>query len=342
MILSAFGCKNKTDDLEEEEPLSTPTIITNVDTYVLRPKVFNFTNPSNGKIVPEIEQKIFSPISGKILYIDIRNNSVVNKNQLLIKFDTEDLRLKQLKSNDRIYNAKMDYRSALLGVEGLIKNASQEVRDSVSKKLKSTSGLTNALLEAEELANELRRSSIQAPFSGIVANLKVSKDNYVKAGEEIMTVYSAKSLFVEISVLESDLGHIKLGQTASVNSLSSTKEYSAKVYDINPIVDQNGLTLVKLKLLDSSELFPGMNCLAKISIPTKKILAIPKSAVLVRGGKTLAFILEGKFAKWKYVTLGQENGTDVEVISGLKPGDKVIISNNTQLAEDVEVKEQTK
>jgi hypothetical protein len=73
-------------------------------------------------------------------------------------------------------------------------------------------------------------------------------------------------------------------------------------------------------------------------IPYNKNIIVPKEAVVIRSGKHVVFTAERGLAKWNYVTVGRENGKEIEIIEGLKENQAVIITNNLQLAHDAPVK----
>lgn len=108
------------------------------------------------------------------------------------------------------------------------------------------------------------------------------------------------------------------------------------------------MVLVKLKIASARSpregkmLFPGMNCTATIKLPFEKTLVVPKESVVMRSGKAVVFTLEDGKAKWNYVTTGRDNGKEVEIKEGLQPNQKVITTNNLQLAHDALVKESGK
>ncbi|OQP59828.1 efflux RND transporter periplasmic adaptor subunit [Niastella populi] len=140
-------------------------------------------------------------------------------------------------------------------------------------------------------------------------------------------------------ILESDFRYIKSGQKVTVKILGSADEVQGQVADIGKYVDDNGIINVRITLSSQRDLLAGMNIVASIrnSIPGR--LIVPREAVIVHGDSTVVFtIREGK-SVWNYVALGKDNGREVEVLRGLKPGDKVIISNNIELTQDSPVKE---
>ena len=69
-----------------------------------------------------------------------------------------------------------------------------------------------------------------------------------------------------------------------------------------------------------------------------KALVFPQEAVLVRGGRKLAFVVENGLAKWRYIKVGLENEDFAEVLEGVKEGEPVIVEGHFTLAHDARVK----
>jgi secreted trypsin-like serine protease len=101
--------------------------------------------------------------------------------------------------------------------------------------------------------------------------------------------------------------------------------------------------MITIKLLitnvQSAPLFPGMNCTATIKVPVHRALIIPKDALVMRSGKPVVFTMEDGKAKWNYVSIGKDNGKEVEITAGLNNKKRVITTANLQLADDAPVVE---
>jgi multidrug efflux pump subunit AcrA (membrane-fusion protein) len=65
--------------------------------------------------------------------------------------------------------------------------------------------------------------------------------------------------------------------------------------------------------------------------PSRSIVSVHKDAVLLRGGRKVVYVIEGGQAKIRPVKLGDAVGSRFEVVSGLKPGEKVVIRGNERL-----------
>ena len=160
----------------------------------------------------------------------------------------------------------------------------------------------------------------------------------MNAGETIGIIYSQNQLMIEAKVLETDYSNLKKGLFADIFPLAvKDKTFTASLVEINPIVDENGMVQVKLKLNETNGLLPGMNAQCIIRVPITESVLVPKDAVVIKSGRPVVFTYEDGLAKWNYVETGKENGTDIQITSGLESGQQVILTNNLQLAHDAKV-----
>ena len=204
--------------------------------------------------------------------------------------------------------------------------------------MKLKAGLKDAELSLREARINLEKTQIIAPFSGTVAQLVKKIGDRVNAGETIGLIYSQNQLIIEAKVLETDYSNLKKGLFADIFPLAvKDKTFTASLVEINPIVDENGMVQVKLKLNETIGLLPGMNAQCIIRVPITESVLVPKGAVVIKSGRPVVFTYEDGLAKWNYVETGKENGTDVQITSGLESGQQVILTNNLQLAHDAKV-----
>jgi RND family efflux transporter MFP subunit len=144
---------------------------------------------------------------------------------------------------------------------------------------------------------------------------------------------------VVFPVLESEISKIKREQDIEVFQFSEPDQsHSGKIIEINPVIDSDGMVKIKA-LVDNTKasFFDGMNIKIKIKnvIPNKIVL--PKSAVLLRQDKHVVFVVKNDEAHWVYVEVGQENSSHIVINDGIKAGDMVITSGNSNLAHQTKV-----
>lgn len=217
------------------------------------------------------------------------------------------------------------------------------------------SGLSQAR-EAYELAKmNLEWTEIRAQFAGYVADFDLVPGMQVQIGKTLLKLVDVSSLLVDVEVLESEIGKIKVGRKAevSVNAYPKEKFYGT-IQTINPLVDSKSKTIkVTVELKDGRpvgsieagaiKLRPGMFTTVRLETDIfKDRFLVPKEALLVRDQRTLVFVAEGNLAKWHYVDVGEENEEFIEIISGIAAGDTVIVGGHYTLAHDARVKVQEK
>ena len=206
----------------------------------------------------------------------------------------------------------------------------------------SVAGLTQAELEVKRAQMELEKTQIKAPFSGVITNIKVSPKEHVQAGQELFTLVDLNSIYVEAKILESEIGKIKEGREVNIRFTGyPSKIFKGYVKAISPIVDPEEKTC-KI-LIDvanpTGEIKPGMHAEVEIAADIyEDRLIIPREAILVRGGRKLAFVVENGLAKWRYIKIGLENERYAEVLEGVNEGEFVIVEGHFTLAHDAKVK----
>ncbi len=341
--LMFISCKDKVSN--EEAPVivsNKDTSATPVKTALCREGMFEYRIEANGLIKPEKEIKLYSSQNGKVIYSIARTGARVQHGQVILQYDTSDLALKLDRAEIARYNAAKEYESQLISYEKLMADKSPTEVKEIEKKLYISSGFAIAEQEIKEIQFNIRQAVINAPFSGIMANVNVIAGQTLRSGDEILTLISSSNIF-ECLILESDLPLIHIGQEAEVKSIATPDHIlKGKVYAINPKMELSGMAKVTINLLSyhGSRLYSGMHGHAIIKAPARPSLLVPKEAVVIRGNRPVVFTAEGPVAKWNYVEIGRNNGVDIELLNGLKNGDKVIVSNNLQLAHEAVVVEE--
>lgn len=336
MIISR--CKDHTATVEA--PLiesNKDTSATPVKVALCREGLFEYRIEANGIFRADKELKLYADQNGIVTYTIIKNGLYVEAGQTLVKYDTSELALKLDRAEITRYNSSKEYESQLLSYIKLMIDKTDEEKKAIEKKLYFSTGYALAEQELKEIKYNIQKSILKAPFSGKIANSQIIPSQTVRSGEELATLISS-DLSLECLILESDLPMIHQGQAADVSFNSDPPSIKGTISMINPLVESSGMAKVYIHLMNR-KIYSGMHGHAIIRVPAQKSLLVPKEAVVIRGNRSVVFTLEGNLAKWNYVEVGRNNGVEIEVLSGLKAEDRVIVSNNLQLAHEAVVKE---
>lgn len=170
-----------------------------------------------------------------------------------------------------------------------------------------------------------------APMGGVVDNLKIRQGFFVKPGSTLMSIGTLDQVWVEAEVFERQASEVSKGQPVSMNlDYLPGKQYRGVVDYVYPTLDPKTRTIrVRLRFENKDNLLkPNMFAQVVIhAVDREDSLQIPKPAV-IRSGRSDRVVLaldEGRF-KSINVRVGRWDDTSVEILSGLKAGDKVVTS----------------
>ncbi len=211
----------------------------------------------------------------------------------------------------------------------------------------ASKGLTGAEVDAKVAKLRLAKTVIRAPFSGIITDLKISPREHIDIGRELFTLVNISEIRVKARVLESEIGKMKVGRSVDLRfSAYPGKVFQGVVDAVAPIVNPEDKTCaVHITMRNpGEEIKPGMHAEVEIAAEIyKDKLLVPQSAILVRGGRKLVFVVEDGLAKWRYVTVGLESEDFAEILPSDRPeemvkeGDLVITEGHFTLAHDARV-----
>ncbi|QHS63531.1 efflux RND transporter periplasmic adaptor subunit [Chitinophaga agri] len=319
--------------------------ITTVKTAEAKRQPFEYHLKTEGKIRAAREQIFISETAGKIAVFAGANgrrygagNTIAVLDQALIKMKLERAELSR-------FNASREYESQLLGYQELLKGRPLEEQDSIRKKLRIATGLAVAEQDIRETREMLNHAIIKAPFNGVLSGVLVQQGSHLSAGERLFTLYTDHDLYVETEVMETDFKILKPGLVCDLLPVSERNAMiKGVVENIDPYVNAHGMVTLRIKIMQSpadARLFPGMHCSALVNARVAEGIVIPKAALVKRNEKPVVFTYANGKAIWNDVSIGHDNGKEVEITGGLKAGEKVIITNNLQLVHESAVKEES-
>jgi RND family efflux transporter MFP subunit len=172
----------------------------------------------------------------------------------------------------------------------------------------------------------LEYSRVRAPFDGVVTQKMADAGTLAAPGMPLFTVEDPHRFRLEASVDESNLHFIKVGQPITVRMDALQSELAGKVAQIVPAADAASRSfLVKIDLPTNVQLHSGLFGRAQISRGEKNAVLAPASSVVERGQLKAVYVVDAsQVAGLRYVTLGNTFGKQVETLSGLDGGEKVV------------------
>lgn len=242
----------------------------------------------------------------------------------------EALYQRQIISKKDFDNADTEYTVAEAQLEAnqqrlkmLREGARQEVREASQAKLKEM----EALLAQEQ--TRLQNAMIIAPFSGEIIRRYVDAGALVSSSTPLVTLVHTETLKVVANVLEKDISLIRPGMKAKIQTEAYPERvFEGKVVRINSALELATRTLqAEIHVPNPSHLLkPGMFSRIEMALSEKPgTLTVLREALIEEGGKRSVFVVEGNQALQRPIVTGIEQDQWVEVLEGLREGDRVII-----------------
>lgn len=188
-------------------------------------------------------------------------------------------------------------------------------------------GVEQAQAAADKLQAELDRTTIRAPFDGVVSSKPAVAGSIVQAGTELMKIIRDGRLEVGVLVPEKDLPAVSVGQAADVVDAAG-RRFAGSVSSIAQTVNSTTrLATVHVALGEGSGLRPGMFARVSITGPASRRLSVAEAALVWQDGKPVVFVVDaaGKAAA-RMVTAGAHQNGRVAIESGLSEGDHVVVA----------------
>lgn len=229
-----------------------------------------------------------------------------------------------------------DLKSSQLKHEFAIEQAELEKENLVFELQTREFEMNQYRLIVENTERLVRELNIKAPVSGIVGSWAVEQKSAVSLNQPLLTIVDLSAFQVEIEIPESYSDALGLGMLVKVNY--NAKEYDASVVSISPEVTNN---IVKGRVAFSSTPPPGIKQNQRVSSRVileqkKSVLYLPRGSFVQHHGGLKAFVVENDTATLSDINLGTRSIDKIEVISGLKHGQQVIISN-TDFVNDAKI-----
>jgi len=266
-------------------------------------------------------------VEGRIVAILVREGQEVAQGRGLFKVDDAELRAQVARAE-----ADRDLaRQALERTKQLVAENASSAAD--LEQAEATARSTQAQLDLLQI--RLARTTIRAPFSGVVGQRLVSLGDYVTSATRLVSLQTVNPQRVTFSVPERNASVLRNGQTVRFRVAALPgRDFSGRVDFVDPVVQLPARTiLVKAQVPNRGRVLqPGMFVEAHLATEVRPdAVLVPEDGVLLLSGATLAWVVKDGKADRRNVVLGVRSRGWVEVRSGVAAGELVVVGGQERL-----------
>ncbi|BET66251.1 efflux RND transporter periplasmic adaptor subunit [Opitutales bacterium ASA1] len=281
---------------------------------------------ASGTILANESIELRSEISGKIVAIGFEEGGRVSKGDLLVKINDSELQAQLRQTLHRIDLARTRVeRQEQLLAQGSV---AQDAFDSAANEVR--------VLEAgaDLIRAQLEKTEIRAPFSGQIGLRMVSVGGYITPTTPIATLKDIDRLKIDFSVSERHVERLHSGSPITFTVSGSAERFSGEVFAIEPGVDvQTRSVLLRAYATNTGgRLLPG--AFASVEVTLDEIpdaILVPTNAIIPGLDQRSLFVVEDGRARLRTVETGVRLDREIQIVSGLAPGEVVVTTGLLQL-----------
>jgi membrane fusion protein, multidrug efflux system len=195
----------------------------------------------------------------------------------------------------------------------------------------SSISYVNAKYAYENAEIQQAKMSVKAPFDGVIVELPYHTDGVrIDQGQPLLKIMQYDKLLMDVKLPEKHLPEVTMNQMVQIANYNVARDtIYGRISQISPVINADTRTFQSVLEIknDKRLLRPGMFIKAFIlSEKRDGTIVIPKEAVISRQDGKVVFTVENGIATEKKITTGLENMEVIEVVSGLKINDRLVIS----------------
>jgi RND family efflux transporter MFP subunit len=310
---------------------AVPARIVNVETIEVQPEPFADRVDATGQVMADRDVVVASEESGVVRSILVEKGTRVSAGQALVRID------------DRLLKAQHDQAvsEAALARETFERQRRLWEEDSIGSELtflRAKYAAETADANARALDTRLERTTIRAPFAGILDARLVEIGSTLSPGSPVVRIVDADPLKVLAGIPERYAGEVRTGAAAIV-SFDNGRTVEAKASFVGTAIDEQSRTF-PIEVVVPNEgglLKPGMVANVRVSrgIQREAIL-VPRDAVMRVQSGYIVYVATERDGKWiaeaRAVATGAGDAGRVVITDGLKAGEQVVVAGQQQVA----------
>lgn len=331
LLLALFACEDKKDAKKPQDGSKSGPI--SVEAIVIRPTTVSESIEVAGNILPYELTEIRPEISGRVIQLNFKEGSTVAKDVLLVKLFDADLQaqLKKLKVQLQIAEKTEERQRELLKISGI----SQQDYDL------SLLQVNNIKADIELTMVNIGKTEIHAPYAGRMGLRYISLGAYITPANILTTLSQVNMKKISFSIPEKYSNDIRPGMAVAFGIEGKEGTYNATILASETVIESETRNLKILATINdgNNNLVPGSFAKVGLTLGSNDAAVMVPSQCIVPSARTKQLLLyrNGK-PEFVSVTTGLRNAENVQITSGIKPGDTVITTGLLFIRKDSKVK----
>jgi len=344
ILLFFTGCGKA----EESSRTKADKKIQGVETEEVISREIDVTLSAAGTVRALTSSTLSSKVMGNIKTIPVKEGDRVEQGQVVIEIESQDIEARIRQAEGALESAKASLLNAEAHynrISGLFpKGASSRAQlDAATMQRDSTKGMVR---QAEGSVTEARAmkqyAKITSPVSGVVARKMAEVGEQAAPGRPLMEIEDTRGLQFETFVPESILPERKIGESVFVRiDAMGDAQVKGQIAEMEASADPGSHSAkVKIRLGETKGVISGMYGKAMFIIGKRSATLVPQHAVIHLGQLTAVYAVDqDRVLHLRLVQTGKSMGRHVEVISGLKDGERIAVSKLNQIEDGMEISE---
>lgn len=305
----------------------------NVQVDTLKLENVNSEYSYSGTFEPNKETKISAELQGKINAILVDVGSVISKGQTLIQLDNSLLKLQLQTIEVQIEGLEADVnRYTILAKADAIQGVQLE---------KAELGLKSAKVQKATLLEQINKTTIRAPFSGVVTAKLSEEGAFAAPGIPLLQITDITTLKFTVNVPEKDLSHFKLNQSYSLSADAYSEILlTGKTTMVGSKANMGSSFPVQFTVNNTSDLKIKSGMFGKVLLKSemsRKGIVIPSSAIQGTENQPQVYVVKNGKAILQNITISKKTQNKAVVSNGLNEGDVIVTNGFINLFDEANV-----
>jgi RND family efflux transporter MFP subunit len=271
-----------------------------------------------GAVISPSLSQVSSQVPGRVVKIWVEAGAKIKPGAPLVTLSAAEYQARLNQAQAQLAKVAADYkRYQFLFKQGAV---SPQEFDAMVARYKT------ARAQVAEAATMKGYTVVRAPEAALVAERKVAVGDLAQPGQPLVSLYNPNLLQIEGEVNDSYREQVKLGEAAQVRVPAVNYQGELPIAEIFPISASGSRTFkVRTQIMANPLLVPGMFARLALPLSPSRGILIPKEAVRTVGQLTMVKVVEEGAAHLRQVKLGRQIDNKVEVLAGLRPGDRILL-----------------